>query len=114
MVLNAPSPRQAKIDLGQPLFRRELFEKHLNGTLPFHEFGWDWRMIERFLQKGVRWKHIDDPTFIFRLAQHPHLITPEQFEIRALSAFPFRCNPEAIENGAERGLEPDKLTFASI
>lgn len=74
LVLSSPAPRPGRIDLGQPLFRRELFDKHLGGTLPFHEFGWDWRMIERFLQKGVRWKHLNDPTFIFRLAKYPHLI----------------------------------------
>jgi hypothetical protein len=74
LVLSSPAPRPGRIDLGQPLFRRELFDKHLGGTLPFHEFGWDWRMIERFLQKGVRWKHLNDPTFIFRLAKYPHLM----------------------------------------
>jgi hypothetical protein len=43
---NAPG---GSIDLGQPLFRRELFGRYLGGTIPFHEFGWDWRMIESFL-----------------------------------------------------------------
>jgi len=74
LVLNAPAPGPGRIDLGQPLFRRELFDRHLGGILPFHEFGWDWRMIERFLRKGVRWRHLDDPTFIFRLARYPHLM----------------------------------------
>jgi glycosyltransferase involved in cell wall biosynthesis len=72
--LNSPIPRPGRIDLGQPLFRRELFGKYLGGGLPFHEFGWDWRMIERFLRAGVRWRHVNDATFVFRLAQYPHLI----------------------------------------
>ena len=75
-VLNSPAPRSARIDLGQPLFRRAIFEVHLGGTLPFHEYGWDWRMIERFMTHGVRWQHIDDATFIFRLAQYPQLMPP--------------------------------------
>jgi glycosyltransferase involved in cell wall biosynthesis len=73
-ILNSPIPRPGRIDLGQPLLRRELFGKYLGGGLPFHEFGWDWRMIERFLRGGVRWRHVNDATFVFRLAQYPHLI----------------------------------------
>ncbi len=75
-VLNASMPRLGRIDLGQPLFRRELFDQFLGGKLPFHEFGWDWRMIERFMLHGVRWQHVNEPTFIFRLAQYPHLAAP--------------------------------------
>jgi len=74
-ILRTSAPRSAAIDLGQPLFRRELFERHLGGTIPFHEFGWDWRMIESFLHRGVRWQHVDDATFVFRLANYPHLTT---------------------------------------
>jgi hypothetical protein len=33
-------------------------------------------MIESFLRAGVRWRHVDDATFIFRLAKYPHLIVP--------------------------------------
>jgi glycosyltransferase involved in cell wall biosynthesis len=72
--LNASVPRPARIDLGQPLFRRELFHRYLGGRLPFREFGWDWRMIERFMAQGVRWRHINDTTFVFRLAKYPHLM----------------------------------------
>jgi hypothetical protein len=75
--LRTPSPRPAEIDLGQPLFRRVLFVQHLAGELPFHEFGWDWRMIESFLKKGVRWRHVDEATFVFRLASYPHLMPPQ-------------------------------------
>ena len=74
LTLGTSPPRAGRIDLGQPLFQRKLFDQHLNGTLPFHEFGWDWRMIECFLRSGVRWRHINDATFIFRLAKYPHLM----------------------------------------
>jgi len=71
VTLNSAPPSYGRIDLGQALFRRELFTRHFGGTLPFHELAWDWRMIERFLQNRVRWKHFADPTFIFRLAKYP-------------------------------------------
>jgi hypothetical protein len=71
--LNA-RPAYARIDLGQPLFRRELFDRHLGGTLPFSERAWDWRMIQLFMEQGVRWKQVRDATFIFRLAKYPHLM----------------------------------------
>jgi hypothetical protein len=70
-VLRHPVPAPARIDLGQPLFRRELFRRHLGDTLPFAEMAWDWRMIERLLQAGVRWEHIDQASFVFRLAEYP-------------------------------------------
>ena len=73
-ILNSPIPRASRIDLGQPLFRRELFDRHLGGVLPFNEHSWDWRLIESFLRKGVRWKHINAATFVFRLASYPQLI----------------------------------------
>ena len=74
LTLSAAVPRPGRIDLGQPLFRRELFDKYLGGTLPFREYGWDWRMIERFMRYGVRWQHLNEDTFLFRLAKYPHLI----------------------------------------
>lgn len=69
-ILNTSRPDPGQIDLGQPLFRRELFTRYFGGSLPFREFGWDWRVLERFMLEGTRWKHIDDPTFIFRLAKY--------------------------------------------
>ncbi|HEX3436592.1 MAG TPA: glycosyltransferase [Pseudacidobacterium sp.] len=72
-ILNAPTPRPGKIDLGQPLIRRELFQKYFGGTFTFREFGWDWRMVERLMHSGVRWQHINEATFIFRLAMYPEL-----------------------------------------
>lgn len=74
LILQAAPPRFGRIDLGQPLFRKEIFNAHLGGTLPFTELAWDWRMIQVLLRKGVRWRHINRPTFIFRLAKYPHLI----------------------------------------
>lgn len=73
-ILRNPQPRPGGIDLGQPLFRRELFHDYLGGTIPFHEFAWDWRMIETFLNHGVQWWHVDDATFVFRLANYPQLL----------------------------------------
>lgn len=75
-VLNSAVPRACRIDLGQPLFRRELFDLFTDRRLPFHEFGWDWRMIEHFVKSGVRWRHVNKATFIFRLAKYPHLMAP--------------------------------------
>jgi hypothetical protein len=74
MTLQYSPPRFGRIDLGQPLFRRELFDVYMNGTLPFTEAAWDWRMIQTLVRKGVRWRHINRPTFIFRLDKYPHLI----------------------------------------
>jgi hypothetical protein len=81
-ILNVAPPRPGKIDLGQPLFRRELFDRYLGGTLPFREYGWDWRMVERFMRMGVRWQHVNEATFIFRLARYPRLIpTPSNISM---------------------------------
>jgi glycosyltransferase involved in cell wall biosynthesis len=77
-ILRSPVPRPGRIDLGQPLFRRELFDKYMGGTLPFAEYGWDWRMVERLMRNGVRWQHVNDDTFLFRLAKYPHLIPPSE------------------------------------
>jgi len=74
VTLNHAPPSYGRIDLGQPLFRRKLFERHFNGKLPFRELAWDWKMIQHFLQNRVRWKHIAEATFIFRLAKYPHLM----------------------------------------
>ena len=74
MTLHFATPRFGRIDLGQPMFRRELFDRYLDGRLPFREAAWDWRMIERFMRGGVRWRHINKPTFIFRLDKYPHLV----------------------------------------
>jgi Glycosyl transferase family 2 len=70
-ILKSPTPRPGQIDLGQPLFRRDMFHRYLNNQLPFNNLAWDWQMIEFFMRRGVRWKHINKPTFVFRLAKYP-------------------------------------------
>jgi hypothetical protein len=73
LLLNHPVPRPGRIDLGQPVFRRELFDVHLNNDLPFDMMAWDWHLVDRLMRRGVRWKHVDRATFLFRLAQYPEL-----------------------------------------
>ena len=67
-------PRGAGIDLGQPLFRRNVLLETFPTGLPFREFAWDWRLIEALMRRGVRWQHLDALTFVFRLAQYPKLM----------------------------------------
>lgn len=71
--LSHPRPAPARIDLGQPMFRRGVFTVCLADDLPFDMMAWDWALIDTLVQRGVRWKHVDVPSFIFRLAQYPHL-----------------------------------------
>ena len=69
--LRNPIPMGAGIDLGQPLFRREL----LGDTIPFREFAWDWCIIhDLMVNKGVRYQHVDEMSFIFRLDAYPELV----------------------------------------
>lgn len=72
--LRYPTPKPACIDLGQPLFRRELLQLHLGDDLPFDMMAWDWHLIATLMTRGVRWKHVDKASFIFRLAKYPELI----------------------------------------
>jgi hypothetical protein len=76
LVLAHPVPRPGRIDLGQPMFRRELFELHLGDDLPFDMMAWDWHLVDSLMRSGVRWRHVDRPSFIFRLAKYPQLIAP--------------------------------------
>ena len=73
LVLNHPVPRPGRIDLGQPLFRRELFELHFDDDLPFDMMAWDWHLIDGLMRQGVRWRHVDRQSFIFRLAKYPQM-----------------------------------------
>lgn len=66
-VLRCATPRPGGIDLGQPLFRKEIFDRYMPGLLPFDMMAWDWHMIEAFMRQGLRWRHIDRPSFLFRL-----------------------------------------------
>jgi hypothetical protein len=68
LVLRNSTPLPGGIDLGQPLFRREIFNRYLPGKLPFNMMAWDWHMIETFMRHGLRWEHVDRATFLFRLA----------------------------------------------
>jgi hypothetical protein len=73
-VLRRPRPCAGGIDLGQPIFRKEVLDLHLGGELPFTEAAWDWRLIERLMRAGVRYRHLDRASFIFRLHQYPDLL----------------------------------------
>lgn len=73
-VLRYAPPRGAGIDLGQPLFRRSVLREQLNDSLNFNEFAWDWVLIATLLANGVRWKHVDEASFVFRLASYPALV----------------------------------------
>jgi hypothetical protein len=74
LTLRHSAPAPARIDLGQPTFRRALFATHLGDDLPFQMMAWDWALIDTLVKHGVRWKHVDVPSFVFRLAQYPHLM----------------------------------------
>jgi hypothetical protein len=74
LILRDRVPRPARIDLGQPLFRRELFRQHFSDDLPFDIMAWDWQMIETLMARGVRWTHLDRLSFIFRLAKYPRFM----------------------------------------
>jgi hypothetical protein len=74
LVLRHPVPCGGRIDLGQPMFRRELFSTYLDDDLPFNQLAWDWALIDTLMKHGVKWRHVDRPTFIFRLAQYPRLM----------------------------------------
>jgi GT2 family glycosyltransferase/spore maturation protein CgeB len=78
LTLKSPEPRLGQIDLGQPMFRRELFKLYFQDVLPFKEYSWDWRMIHYFMKEGIKWKYINKPTFIFKLAKYPHLLVNKQ------------------------------------
>lgn len=66
-------PQGARIDLGQPLFRRSaLLEADLEAVRG--SFAWDWEVIHRLMARGVRWQHVDHTTFVFRLEAYPHLV----------------------------------------
>jgi spore maturation protein CgeB len=67
-VLRNSTPLPGGIDLGQPLFRKDIFDRYLPARLPFDMMAWDWHMIQTFMQHGLRWQHVDQPTFLFRLA----------------------------------------------
>jgi hypothetical protein len=68
LVLRNSTPLPGGIDLGQPLFRKEIFDRYLPGKLPFDMMAWDWHMIQTFMSHGLKWHHVDRASFLFRLA----------------------------------------------
>lgn len=73
-VLNYPVKACGSLDLGQPLFRRSVLLAHHPHGFDFNTYAWDWLMISRLLNAGVRWQHVDQNTFIFRLEAYPKLL----------------------------------------
>lgn len=67
-------PIGAGIDLGQPLFRRSVLREQFHDDLPFSMHAWDWALIATLMDRGVRWQHIDEATFIFRLDAYPQFV----------------------------------------
>jgi glycosyltransferase involved in cell wall biosynthesis len=74
LTLAVAPPEGGRIDLGQPLFRRAVIREHLHDDLPFSQHAWDWGLIRTLLDRGVRWQHVDVPSFIFRLESYPQLM----------------------------------------
>jgi hypothetical protein len=73
--LRQAPPAGAGIDLGQPLFRRALLKQHFNDVLPCRgHFSWDWELISALMALNVRWQHVDEATFVFRLMAYPNLV----------------------------------------
>lgn len=64
-------PRCGHVDLGQVLYRRELFKDHFGGGLPFNQYAWDAEIVDRLRAAGVRCRWVKKATFIFRLAKYP-------------------------------------------
>ena len=73
LLLNAPSPEEGRIDLGQVLFRRDLFRVHFNDELKYSGYTWDWKLISELLGRSVAFRFIDQETFVFRAGQFPRL-----------------------------------------
>jgi glycosyltransferase involved in cell wall biosynthesis len=73
--LRAAKPAGAQIDLGQPLFRRAIFREQFDDVIPGRgAFAWDWETIHAWMKKGLTWQHIDQLSFVFRLAAYPGLV----------------------------------------
>lgn len=73
-ILCSPKLTPGDIDLGQALFRRDVLQEDLGFKVPVFTHGWDYEMMKYLHEKGVAYKHIDNLTFIFRLAQYPELL----------------------------------------
>src|SRR6185436_8891533 len=69
-VLAFDQPVGAGIDLGQPLFRRSVLPERM----PKCVMSWVWELIHSLMEQGVRWQHIPDATFVFRLEVYPQFM----------------------------------------
>jgi len=68
-------PVGAGIDLGQPLFRRSVLQALFPDELPCKGvFSWDWELIWRLMAADVKWQHVDETSFVFRLEAYPALM----------------------------------------
>lgn len=69
-------PKGSGIDLGQPLFRRAaILAEFPDYALPARgALAWDWELIHGLMSRGVRWQHVDNTTFVFRLEVYPDLV----------------------------------------
>jgi len=68
-------PVGAGIDLGQPLFRRSVINALFPDELPCKGvFSWDWELIWRLMAANVKWQHVDETTFVFRLEAYPQIM----------------------------------------
>lgn len=73
--LRLSPPVGTGIDLGQPLFRRDVVTAYIGDKVPFSgEFAWDWELIHALMQRGVRWHHVDEASFVFRLDCYPRIM----------------------------------------
>jgi glycosyltransferase involved in cell wall biosynthesis len=64
-LLNEPVPALGRIDLGQLVFRRELFRTLLGDQLCYSGYEWDWQLLSDLLARGVRYRFINQETFVF-------------------------------------------------
>jgi spore maturation protein CgeB len=112
-ILNSSQPGGGEIDLGQPLFRRSLFEQHFENELPFRGFGWDWRMIERLISLGVRFRHVDEPTFIYGLCRYPNFIPTNAIPCSEEESAPPPA-PSAASRAVLRGSRPQQTQVQSV
>jgi glycosyltransferase involved in cell wall biosynthesis len=71
IILNQVPSSCGSLDLGQPLFRRSAIRAAFGGVFPFAQSAWDWELIQGVIQAGFSWKHVDVPSFIFRLEAYP-------------------------------------------
>ena len=85
-LFDCPYPEDCKIDLGQPVFRRQVFKTLFNDTLPFDMMGWDWRLIAAFMTAGG-WRFSPEPTFVFRAKMYPQYLSIQAKTVTVVIVF---------------------------